>query len=125
MQLYLILSAAALALIVAIRYRHIVRNVRRAEADFPPEGQFLSLEGRRLHYVRRGCVGQKPAVLLLHGSDGFLQDFASLLQEEAADDFDMIASGPFRPPATLRGSSSAGGTLLERCPLSLLCNGVP
>ena len=71
-----------------------------------PKGDFLHVEGCRLHY-RRGGKGQP--VVLLHGSDGFLQDFDRVF--EAADgEFDLIA---FDRPG--HGGSTApaaqGGTL--------------
>ena len=47
-------------------------EVRRAEARFPPVGQFVTVHGIRLHYVDRGTGGP---VVLLHGNPGFVQDF--------------------------------------------------
>lgn len=48
-------------------------DVRRAEAAFPPIGHFADVDGTRLHYVDRGTG---PAVVLLHGNPGFVEDFA-------------------------------------------------
>jgi pimeloyl-ACP methyl ester carboxylesterase len=45
---------------------------RRAEADNPPAGEFIEVDGVRLHYVDRG---EGPAVVLLHGNGVMLQDF--------------------------------------------------
>jgi pimeloyl-ACP methyl ester carboxylesterase len=45
---------------------------RRAEADNPPTGEFIEVDGVRLHYVDRG---EGPAVVLLHGNGVMLQDF--------------------------------------------------
>ncbi len=47
-------------------------NARRAEADTPPAGKFVEVDGVRLHYVDRG---EGPAVVLLHGNGVMLQDF--------------------------------------------------
>ena len=47
-------------------------NARRAEAETPPPGKFVRVDGVRLHYVDRGAG---PAVVLLHGNGMMLQDF--------------------------------------------------
>ena len=63
---------------------------RRAETRFPPAGRFVavSVAGVRLHYVRRGAG---VTVVLLHGSDGFWQDYAAILQAAGNEPFDCIA----------------------------------
>lgn len=47
-------------------------NARRAEAETPPAGKFVEVDGVRLHYVDRG---EGPVVVLLHGDGVMLQDF--------------------------------------------------
>lgn len=47
-------------------------GAKRAEADNPPAGRFVEVDGVRLHYVDRG---EGPAVVLLHGNGVMLQDF--------------------------------------------------
>lgn len=48
----------------------------RAEAEFPPIGQFIEVERTRLHYV---CQGSGQAIVMLHGNAGFLQDYRTHL----------------------------------------------
>jgi pimeloyl-ACP methyl ester carboxylesterase len=48
-------------------------KARQAEADFPPTGQFLQVDGVRLHYVDQGQSGS--TVVLLHGNGVTLQDY--------------------------------------------------
>lgn len=62
-----ILVAVFLVLLVASN-----RAVQQAEAAFPPIGNFVTVEGTRLHYR---CEGSGKAVVLLHGNPGFIQDF--------------------------------------------------
>jgi len=50
------------------------RLAKNAENDNPPAGQFLEVNGVRLHYVERGSG--KPLVLL-HGNGSMIQDFES------------------------------------------------
>jgi phosphatidylglycerol lysyltransferase len=83
-----------------------VVSASRAEHAYPPTGAFLSVEGTRLHYVRRGSG---PAVVALHGSDGSLLDYADTVLETLRHEFEVIAfdrpghgysEGPYRAFAT-------------------------
>jgi pimeloyl-ACP methyl ester carboxylesterase len=47
-------------------------NTKRAEAKTPSVGEFVEVDGVRLHYVDHG---KGPAVVLLHGNGVTLQDF--------------------------------------------------
>jgi pimeloyl-ACP methyl ester carboxylesterase len=58
-------AAAATAVWVELR-------ARQAERQHPPTGQFIDLEGVRLHYIERG---EGPPVVLLHGNMVSLADF--------------------------------------------------
>jgi pimeloyl-ACP methyl ester carboxylesterase len=58
-------TATAVATWVAYR-------ARRAGRDDPAQGQFIKIDGVRLHYVDRG---QGPAVVLIHGSNVWWRDF--------------------------------------------------
>jgi pimeloyl-ACP methyl ester carboxylesterase len=62
--------AVAVLLVAGFAFTRIA--VRRGEAEFPPEGRFVAVDGVRVHYLERGAG---PPVILLHGSPGFLQDF--------------------------------------------------
>ncbi len=58
------------------------RNATAAEGRHPPIGQFLKVEGVRLHYIDRGTG---PVLVLLHGNGAMIQDFLSSgLVDEAA-----------------------------------------
>ena len=73
----ILLSLLLLVLIAALNLL-TAWKARRAEARYPPAGQFVCVNGRRLHYVRQG-QGNPQAVVLLHGSDGFWQDFQAVI----------------------------------------------
>lgn len=65
------------------------RRACRAETRYPPIGQFVTAAGLRLHYVRRGDKLQ-PSLVLLHGSEGFLQDFLEVIDTLSLR-YDVIA----------------------------------
>jgi len=44
----------------------------RAEEDYPPIGQFVEIDGVRLHYFEKG---EGSPIVLLHGSSSIIQDF--------------------------------------------------
>lgn len=47
-------------------------RARRAERDNPPIGEFLNLEGVRLHYLDRGSG---PVLVLIHGNGTMIEDW--------------------------------------------------
>lgn len=47
---------------------------RRAEADYPPIGKFVDVDGVRLHYTE---TGSGEPVVFLHGNGSMIQDFKS------------------------------------------------
>jgi phosphatidylglycerol lysyltransferase len=81
-----ILAASVLGALLLWLYG--VLKAVRGEKRYPPEGEFVTVEGVRLHYVRKGSG---PPVILLHGSDGFLQDFPAPLLGHLALEYDVIA----------------------------------
>jgi pimeloyl-ACP methyl ester carboxylesterase len=79
-----VVAAGALAA-TALLNRHLAK---KAVQDNPPTGQFLEVDGVRLHYVERGSG--EPLVLL-HGNGSMIQDFESSgLVDLAAKKFRVI-----------------------------------
>ncbi len=62
--------------------------VRKAEADYPPAGGSVDVEGVRLHYLDRG---QGRPVILIHGLRGSAYDFEVSISEGLACDHRVIA----------------------------------
>jgi len=60
----------------------------RAEERFPPEGQFLDVNGIRVHYVTKG---QGPDIVLIHGASGNLRDFTFSLVDKLAGHYRVTA----------------------------------
>jgi pimeloyl-ACP methyl ester carboxylesterase len=83
----LALGSAAVALGIAAIANHAL--ARRAERQNPPVGNFIEIDGVKLHYVERG-VGEP--LVLLHGNGSMIQDFdSSGLLNSAAQSFRVIA----------------------------------
>ncbi len=59
-------------------------RVAKTEADHPPIGQFVDVEGRKVHYVQDGTG---PHVVLLHGAGGNLKDFTFDLMGRLTEDY--------------------------------------
>ena len=70
---YVVAAAATVGALAisALVNRHLAKN---AENDNPPAGQFLEVNGVRLHYVERGSG---TPLVLLHGNGSMIQDFES------------------------------------------------
>jgi pimeloyl-ACP methyl ester carboxylesterase len=78
------IGAALAAMAMVVQYR-----TRQAERDNPPLGQFIEVDGVRLHYVERG---QGQPIVLLHGNGTMAQDFdLSGVLDLAADKYRVIA----------------------------------
>lgn len=52
-----------------------------AEAAFPPTGQFVTVDGLRLHYEIKG---RGPDLVMLHGASGSLRDMTFALRDRLA-----------------------------------------
>lgn len=65
---YLFAAGATLAAAALV----VRQRTRQAERDNPPLGEFIEVDGIRLHYVERG---EGPPLVLLHGDGSMIQDF--------------------------------------------------
>ena len=80
-----LLAAAALA----ASFFYVRSKARQAEAENPPQGQFIEVDGVRLHYLERGSG---PPLVMLHGNGILANDFdTSGLLDEAAAKYRVIA----------------------------------
>ncbi|WP_338769179.1 alpha/beta hydrolase [Massilia sp. METH4] len=64
--------AAAGAGALAAAFMVVRTKTKRAEAENPPTGEFVTVDGVKLHYLRRGAG---PVVVLLHGNGATSLDF--------------------------------------------------
>ena len=59
-----------------------------AEAAYPPEGEIVTVEGRRVQAVVRGSG---PDLVLIHGSNGSIRDFSFDMIDRLSREFRVIA----------------------------------
>jgi pimeloyl-ACP methyl ester carboxylesterase len=64
------------------------RNEARTSSDAPPSGQFVDVNGKRLHLK---ISGQGPPIVLIHGASGNLNDLTFRLAPALEDRFTVIA----------------------------------
>jgi pimeloyl-ACP methyl ester carboxylesterase len=61
----------ALAAVLAAAAVFVQKKTKEAERETPPCGNFLEVDGVRLHYIERG---EGPCLVLLHGNGTMIQD---------------------------------------------------
>lgn len=82
------LTRLALSLVLALALLAVVTQWRAAsrqaavEAAFPPTGQFVTVDGLRLHYEQSGTG---PDLVLIHGASGNLRDWTFGLRDRLTD----------------------------------------
>lgn len=76
------------ALLAAVTVWRAARNETLAEATYPPAGQFIEVNGTRVHYVDEG---EGPVVVLIHGSSGNVNDWTFDMVARLSDRYRVIA----------------------------------
>jgi pimeloyl-ACP methyl ester carboxylesterase len=78
----------AIAIVLGVLVAMTAFGVKRLEAAHPPAGRFIEVEGARLHVaelgLKRGEPGAEPAVVLIHGASGNMEDMRLALGEKLA-----------------------------------------
>jgi len=77
-------GAAALAGGLALFSRLAARRIERA---IPPDGQFVTIQGVRLHYTDRG---HGPPIVMIHGLGGQMRNFGYALADRLVADHRVI-----------------------------------
>lgn len=84
-----------------------------AEASYPPEGQFLNVDGVQVHAV---IMGKGPDVVLIHGASGNTRDMTFSLAPQLAEDYRVIVFD--RPGLGYTDPiSETGATLVQQAEL--------
>ena len=110
-----------LAIIAAGLVWFTSNTAKRVEALLPPRGQFMDIDGQRIHYVDTG--GTKPAIVMIHGLGGNLLHFGYAMADKLANDYRVIlvdrpgagySTRPDDAPATLTAQAKTIATLIRR-----------
>ncbi len=59
----------------------------RAQAEHPPEGRFVTVNGARVHVV---VAGQGPDLVLIHGASGNTRDFTFSFADQVKDRYRVL-----------------------------------
>ena len=113
-----------LAIVIAGLVWFAANTAKRVEALLPPSGQFMDIDGQRVHYVDTG--GSKPPLVMIHGLGGNLLHFGYAMADKLAKDYRVILVD--RPgagyltraedaPATLTAQAKTIATLIRRLKL--------
>ena len=82
---------AVLVLVVATTLWRVGQNAKRALNQFPPQGEFVEVDGHPVHYVELGAkTDDKPALVLIHGASGNTRDFTMGLAKKLAQSYRVI-----------------------------------
>lgn len=76
-----------LAGFTAVTLLKAARHERQAEATWPPEGDFLTIDGHRVHYV---VLGDGPDLVLIHGASGNTRDYTHAMAARLAERYRVI-----------------------------------
>ncbi len=77
----------ALAFIAVVQWRAAEREIA-AEEIYPASGQYIKVEGTRIHLT---VTGEGPDVVLIHGASGSLRDFTFDLVGRLKGDYRVVA----------------------------------
>ena len=77
---------AALGLAGVTQWRASARETA-AEAAYPPTGQFVTVDGKRLHYEIKG---EGPDLVMIHGASGSLRDLTFSLRDRLTGRYRVI-----------------------------------
>jgi len=84
----LILAVAALGGCAVLVDGRASQMEAKAETETPPAGQFIEVEGGRVHAL---VMGSGPDLVLIHGAGGNLRDFTMGFAQSLARDYRVIA----------------------------------
>lgn len=84
---FLVLAGLAVVVGIATVWR-IAATAAKIEAEYPPEGNFVEVDGTRLHYVQ---TGSGPDLVLIHGASGSTRDWTFRMMDALSDRYRVTA----------------------------------
>lgn len=83
----MLLAVVVCAALVALVHWRAHVNETRAEAAYPASGQFIDVDGTRVHAV---VMGNGPDLVMIHGASGSLRDFTFEFAQRASQTHRVI-----------------------------------
>lgn len=96
-------------------------TAKRVKALLPPRGQFMDIDGQRIHYTDTGET--KPPIVMIHGLGGNLLHFGYAMADKLANDYRVIlvdrpgagySTRPEGASASLTAQAKTIATLIRR-----------
>ena len=84
---FLTFLGVAVPVLAGVTLWAAARHEARAEAEYPPEGQMLDIDGVQVHAV---VMGQGPDLVLIHGASGSTRDMTFALAPALAERYRVI-----------------------------------
>ncbi len=109
-------SALMLVGFVMFVMQFVSQQEKLAEKTYPPQGQFIDVNGSRIHAV---VMGSGPDLVLIHGSSGSTRDMTFSLAPQLAENFRVIVfdrpglGGEFPAKPVGAGDGVVGGQCLD------------
>jgi len=79
---YVLILLVLVAIFWGVTLWMAARHEARAVETYPPQGQFVTVDGARLHILQ---VGSGPDIVLIHGASGNMRDFTFDLVDRLSD----------------------------------------
>lgn len=86
LKVFSLLAVLACVLSIATWWRASARS-SAAEAEFPPQGEIITVDGHRVHAV---VMGTGPDLVLIHGAGGSTRDFTQGLAQRLSETYRVI-----------------------------------
>jgi pimeloyl-ACP methyl ester carboxylesterase len=102
---------ALAALLVLGLVLFTTNTARRVERALPPLGQFIDVNGARIHYIERGTGA--VTLLLVHGLGGNAMHFTHSVVERLARDFRVVVMERPGSGYSTRAASAAAGPVAQ------------
>jgi pimeloyl-ACP methyl ester carboxylesterase len=107
-----------LLLLAGVTLWRVVSREAAAEAAHPPTGDFVTVDGKRLHYEMKG---QGPDLVMIHGASGSLRDMTFALRDQLTDRYRVTVvdrpglghSDPIDDPSLLAQARHIAAGLVE------------
>jgi len=106
-----VILVAALAIGAGVTAWRAAQLARATEAAYPPEGEFVDVDGVRLHYVQAGAG---PDLIMIHGASGSTRDFTYQMVGALQDRYRVTV---FDRPAFGYSDRVPGATIADQADL--------